>query len=101
MNRITTRENAPGREPDPFRTPAEQVPEAITGPTALREALANGGAATRDAAERRVSTQILDAATNARGDVSAEALRKAMRDSADVLDLLPKVRDPAHLPRRR
>ncbi|KQP99998.1 hypothetical protein ASF59_09970 [Methylobacterium sp. Leaf121] len=93
LNRVTARENVPGGEPGPFRTPAEQVPEAITGPTALREALANGGAATRQAAERRVSTQILDAATDAKGDVSADALRKAMRDSADVLELLPTVRD--------
>lgn len=93
LNRVTARENVPGREPGPFRTPAEQVPDAITGPTALREALANGGTATREAAERRVSTQILDAATDVRGDVSAEALRKAMRESADVLDLLPTARD--------
>lgn len=93
LNRVTARENAPGGEPGPFRTPAEQVPEAFTGPTALREALANGGAATREAVERRFSTQILDAATDARGDVSAEALRSAMRDSADVLDQLPALRD--------
>ncbi|TFZ59302.1 hypothetical protein E4V01_07550 [Methylorubrum sp. Q1] len=93
LNRITARENVPGAEPGPFRTPAEQVPEAITGPTALREALTNGGTATRQAAERRLSTQILDAATDARGDVSAEALRKAMRESADALDQMPALRD--------
>ncbi|MGA4550569.1 hypothetical protein [Methylorubrum aminovorans] len=93
LNRVTARENVPGGEPGPFRTPAEQVPEAFTGPTALREALANGGPATREAVERRFSTQILDAATDARGDVSAEALRSAMRDSADVLDQLPSLRD--------
>ncbi|WHQ69475.1 hypothetical protein [Methylorubrum extorquens] len=93
LNRITARENAPGREPGPFRTPAEQVPEAITGPTALREALANGSAATREAAERRLSTQILDAVTDAKGDVSAETLRKAMRENADVLDQMPALRD--------
>ena len=93
LNRVTARENVPGGEPGPFRTPAEQVPEAFTGPTALREALANGGPATREAVERRFSTQILDAATDARGDVSAEALRTAMRDSADVLDQLPALRD--------
>ncbi|KAB7782171.1 hypothetical protein [Methylorubrum populi] len=93
LNRVTARENVPGGEPGPFRTPAEQVPEAFTGPTALREALANGGPATREAVERRFSTQILDAATDARGDVSAEALRSAMRDSADVLDQLPALRD--------
>ncbi len=33
------------------------------------------------------------AATDARGDVSAEALRKAMRENADALDQLPTVRD--------
>jgi len=93
LNRVTARENVQGGEPGPFRTPAEQVPEAFTGPTALREALANGGAATREAVERRFSTQILDAATDTRGDVSAEALRTAMRDSADVLDQLPALRD--------
>ncbi|MBI1690539.1 hypothetical protein [Methylorubrum sp. DB1722] len=93
LNRVTARENVPGGEPGPFRTPAEQVPEAFTGPTALREALANGGPATREAVERRFSTQILDTVTDTRGDVSAEALRSAMRDSADVLDQLPALRD--------
>lgn len=93
LNRITARAEQPGGQPGPFRTPAEQVPEAITGPTALREALANGGPATREAAERRLSTQILDGVTDAKGNVSAEGLRAAMRDHADVLDQLPALRD--------
>lgn len=93
LNRITARAEEPGGQPGPFRTPAEQVPEAITGPTALREALTNGGAATREAAERRLSTQILDGVTDARGNVSADGLRAAMRDHADVLDQMPALRD--------
>lgn len=93
LNRVTARENVPGAEPGPFRAPAEQVPEAFSGPTALRDALANGGPATREAVERRFSTQILDAATDARGDISVETLRSAMRERADVLDQLPALRD--------
>ncbi len=65
LKRATDRIDVPGNEPGPFRTPAEQVPEIFAGPSALREALANGGAATREAAERRLSTQILDAVTDA------------------------------------
>ncbi len=93
LNRITARAERAGGEPGPFRTPAEQVPEVLAGPTALREALANGTPATRQAAERHVTTRLLDQATGADGNVSADALRSAMRDNADVLDQLPAVRD--------
>ena len=93
LNRVTARAERPGGEPGPFRTPAEQVPEVLAGPTALREALANGTPASRQAAERHVTTRLLERATGADGNVSAEALRSAMRDSADVLDQLPTVRD--------
>ena len=93
LNRITARVDQPGGQPGPFRTPAEQVPEALTGPTALREALANGGATTREAAERRLLTQILDGVTDPKGNVSAEALRASMREHAEVLDQMPALRD--------
>ncbi len=93
LNRITGRVDRPGAEPGPFRMPAEQVPGVLAGPTALREALANGSPATRAAAERHASTRILESATGADGNVSADALRMAMREHADVLDQLPSVRD--------
>lgn len=98
-----TRPNAPlGRATDrfetpagdgPFRMPAEQVPGTFTGATAARDLLAQPAPLSREALERYVTTQIMDRAAGAEGNLSAEAMRTAMRKHADVLDQLPGVRD--------
>lgn len=89
LGRIVRRDELTGR----MAMPAEQVPGTLAGPTALREALANGGPATRESVERHLTTQLVERATGADGNLSADALRSAMRDHADVLDQVPAVRD--------
>ncbi|MGV7034841.1 hypothetical protein [Methylobacterium symbioticum] len=89
LGRIVRRDELTGR----MAMPAEQVPGTLSGPTALREALANGGPATRESVERHLTTQLVERATGADGNLSADALRMAMREHADVLDQIPAVRD--------
>jgi hypothetical protein len=92
LGRVTAREgNLPSGRPV---VPAEQVPSHLSGATAVEEALQNGGPATRRALEQRRVTQILGDVTDARGNVSAEKLRAAMRsdEHADVLALMPDAR---------
>ena len=92
LNRATNRAEVPGGD-GPFRTPAEQVPGMMSSPTAAREMLAQPAPNSRVALGRHVESQILDRAAGAEGDISAETLRSAMREHADVLDALPEVRD--------
>ncbi|MBY0322428.1 MAG: hypothetical protein K2X72_27160 [Reyranella sp.] len=73
-------------------TPAEEVASTLQGATATREFLTNATPAAREAYEGRLSTRLLDGATDARGNVSAESLLTALRENADVLDLVPAVR---------
>lgn len=93
LGRVTAREQLPSGEIGPFRMPAEQVPGTVSGATSARDVLAQPAPASREALGRHVQTQILDKAAGANGDLSAEALRTAMREHADVLDQLPNVRD--------
>ena len=73
-------------------TPTEQVPAYLQGATAAREFLANATPAAREAYEGRLATRLLDGATDARGNVSSDSLLTALRENADVLDLVPAVR---------
>jgi hypothetical protein len=92
LGRATNRFETPGGD-GPFKMPAEQVPGAFSGPTAARELLAQPAPASRGALERHVETQILDRSRGQDGIRTADTLRTAMRENADVLDQLPQVRD--------
>lgn len=87
LGRVTARDDLSGR----MQTPAEQVPGMVSGPTAARELLAQPAPAARQALEGRIVTQIIDQAERG-GDVSANALRAAMREHEDVLAQLPGAR---------
>ncbi|WP_345820101.1 hypothetical protein ABC766_29340 [Methylobacterium fujisawaense] len=89
LGRVVRRDELTGR----MATPAEQVPGIVGGPTAARELLAQPAPASRAALGRHVETQILDRAVGQDGVRTADALRGAMRENADVLDQLPEVRD--------
>ncbi|MDH2313328.1 hypothetical protein [Methylobacterium brachiatum] len=89
LGRVVRRDDLTGR----MATPAEQVPTIVSQPTAAREMLAQPAPNSRQALGRHVETQILDRAAGAEGDLSADTLRGAMREHADVLDALPEVRD--------
>ena len=85
LGRATARDELTGR----MTMPAEQVPGTLSGATATREALSEGGAATRRALQGRMVTQLLDGASDARGGISADRLRVGMRDHEDVLRQIP------------
>lgn len=87
LGRVTARDDLTGR----MQTPAEQVPGMVSGPTAARELLAQPAPAARQALEGRIVTQIVDQAERG-GDVSADALRAAMRENEDVLAQMPGAR---------
>lgn len=89
LGRVVRRDDLTGR----MATPAEQVPGIVSQPTAAREMLGQPAPNSRQALGRHIETQILDRAAGAEGDLSADTLRGAMREHADVLDALPEVRD--------
>jgi hypothetical protein len=89
LGRVVRRDDLTGR----MATPAEQVPSIVGQPSAARELLAQPAPNSRQALGRHIETQILDRAAGANGDLSADTLRAAMREHADVLDALPEVRD--------
>jgi hypothetical protein len=80
-----------------FTLPREKAPAAIDqgGASAAREFsdVAPRGAPARDAYEGHLATQIVDGATDAGGNLSADKLRQALRDRADVLEQFPAVRE--------
>lgn len=90
LGRIVQQDPLSGR----MATPTEQVPSHLQGASAAREFLANATPAAREAYEGQTLTRVLDGATDAStGSVSADKLRTALRDQADVLDQMPAVRD--------
>ncbi len=89
LARVTQRDPLTGR----MATPTEQVPSHLQGASATREFLANATPEARQVFEGRVSTQILDQARGFDGRVSVDRLRSAMRESEDVLSLVPEVRE--------
>lgn len=89
LAQITRREgNMPSGR---FVTPAEQVPSALSGPTAAREFLANATPEARQAFEGHVATRLLDGATDRHGNIDAAKLSETLRDNADVLEQMPAV----------
>lgn len=89
LGRVTARDDLTGR----MRMPSEQVLGNLSGASATREALREGGAATQGALQQRLVTQIMDGAQDFRGGVSAERLRAAMREHEDVLNQFPEARE--------
>ncbi|MDP4005059.1 hypothetical protein [Methylobacterium sp. NEAU K] len=73
--------------------PPENVPGNLARPSAARELLGQPAPASRGALGRHIETQILDRVTGSDGVRTADGLRNAMREHADVLDQLPEVRD--------
>ena len=76
-----------------FTTAPEDVPGALRTPS---DAKAFGSVAPPDARvamENSLATHLMDKATNADGTVNADALARAMRDSADLLAQFPAVAD--------
>lgn len=89
LARVTARDDLTGR----MTMPVEQVPSAIAGAGAVREFVGRASATARQAYEGHLTTQILDQATAPERGLTAESLRRAMREHEDVLALLPDVRD--------
>lgn len=88
LGRITARDDLSGR----MQMPAEQVPTALSTPSAAREFGQIAGPGARSAFDDYLTTRMLDAAPDAYR-VNAEGLRGGMRDSADLLAEAPTVRD--------
>ncbi|WP_298967761.1 hypothetical protein [uncultured Methylobacterium sp.] len=89
LGRVVAQDDLTGR----MAMPAEQVPAALGTPSAAREAAGILPAEARSATEGRIATDILDGVTDAKGNVSADGLRKAMLDREDVLAAYPAVRE--------
>ena len=89
LGRIVRQDSLSGR----MATPTEQVPTHLQGASATREFLANATPAARQAYEGNLATRLMDSATDARGNITAEGLMKAIREHGDVLDAAPGVRD--------
>lgn len=70
----------------------EQVPSALEGPTAARDLVQTGDMGSRQAYTGQLRTRLLDAATDASGNISAERLRAAIRANEDTLNQVPEVR---------
>lgn len=78
-----------------FTLPPERTAPAIEtgGPTAVRTFNDVAPPEARAGFENYLGTKILDAATDARGAVSGDALALGMRGNADVLDTVPGLRE--------
>ncbi|WP_430913904.1 hypothetical protein [Methylobacterium sp. sgz302541] len=87
LGRVTRQDPLSGR----MATPTEEVPTHLQGASAAREFLANSTPAARQAYEGHVATRIMDAATDRRGNVDADALSALLRESGDVLGQMPDV----------
>ena len=89
LGRVARRDDLTGR----MAMPPEQVPGTLSTPSAAREFADVATPGAREALEGRVTTQILDGVTDARGRVDANALRTAMRESEDLLATFPAARE--------
>lgn len=76
-----------------FTLPPERVPGVIdTGPSAAQDLVGTGSMASRAAYEGHLRTRLLDEATVAGNDISADRLRSLIRRNSDQLDQFPDVR---------
>jgi hypothetical protein len=77
-----------------FELPPEKAPALIDqGPSAARDFREVASGPAREAYEGHLTTRLLDSATDASGNVSADAIRLAIRNNEDVLNQFPGVRD--------
>lgn len=77
-----------------FEMPPEKVPSAIdAGSSAARDFNAVASPEARQAYEQHLATKVLDSATDAAGNVSADRIRSALRENEDLLNQFPAVRD--------
>ncbi|KAA2241150.1 hypothetical protein [Salinarimonas soli] len=76
-----------------FTMPREQAPQALErgGASAARDFNEVATPAARQSFENYLTTRILDAATDASGNISADGLMRALRDSEDVVRQFPGV----------
>ncbi|WP_337267878.1 hypothetical protein [Oryzifoliimicrobium ureilyticus] len=71
----------------------ENVPSSLSAPSELRNFGSVASPQAREAMGANITTRLLDAATDASGNVSLDKLRTAIRDNEDVLNQMPDVRD--------
>jgi len=76
-----------------FNMAPENVPQALSSPSELRNFLSVASPEARTAMENSIATKIMDSATDANGAVARDKLAIALRDNADVLEQIPAVRD--------
>lgn len=75
-----------------FLMPPEHVPGAFMPPSAAREFRGLATPNARAAQERYVTTQILDGASDGRGEINPDQLLRSLRDNQDTLSSFPDVR---------
>lgn len=75
--------------------PADRVPQTLQqgGPSAARDFNSVATPAAREAFEQHIVTQVVDQASQGGATVSADSIRKALRQNEDLLRQYPGVRD--------
>lgn len=78
-----------------FTMPPERVPGTLQegGPSTARAFNDVAPPPAKEAFEQHLVTQVLDAASNGGADLSADSIRKALQQNADLLAQFPGVRD--------
>jgi hypothetical protein len=75
-----------------FATPTEEVPGHIATPSEAQNFKTVATPEAQTAMANHLATKVLDSVTDGAGNISGEALAKALRDNEDLLNQFPEVR---------